>query len=94
VAWSQGYAYARNRIIIVVHTWMYRRNEKSHFSLRSNERAHFSQLYVDYCKNKLAACLMYNIDIAVFSECLCHLKAQYLVQSPNICSGQGFFKAF
>jgi len=26
-------------------------------------------------------------DIAVVSEYLCHLKAQYVVQSPNICSG-------
>jgi len=34
------------------------------------------------------ACLLHNIDIAVVSECLCHLKAQYLIQSPNICSGK------
>jgi len=27
------------------------------------------------------------IDIAVVSEYLCHLKAQYLVHSPNLCSG-------
>jgi len=26
-------------------------------------------------------------DIAVVSACLCHLKAQHLVQSPNLCSG-------
>jgi len=26
-------------------------------------------------------------DIVVVSEYLCHLKAQYLVQSPNLCSG-------
>jgi len=25
-------------------------------------------------------------DIAVVSECLCHLRAQYVVKSPNICS--------
>ena len=32
--------------------------------------------------------LLHNIDIAVVSECLCHLKAQYLIQSPNISSGK------
>jgi len=27
-------------------------------------------------------------DIAVVSECPCHLKAQYQVQSSNICGGK------
>ena len=37
-------------------------------------------------REKLA--LLHNIDITVVSECLCHLKTQYLIQSPNICSGK------
>jgi len=35
-------------------------------------------------KKKLAACLLHNINITVVSECVCQLKAQYLVQSPNL----------
>jgi len=27
-------------------------------------------------ENKLEACLLHNIDIAVISECVCHLKAR------------------
>ena len=38
-------------------------------------------------KRRLAACLLHSIDAAVVSECLCYLKAEYLVQSPDICSG-------
>jgi len=34
------------------------------------------------------SCLLHNIDITVVSECLCHLKTQYLIQSPSICSGE------
>jgi len=49
------------------------KERKSTFSLRSNTG-----------KKKLA--LLHNIDIAVVSECLCYLKAQYLIQSPNNCS--------
>jgi len=64
-----------NHTIIMMHTWTYRRNEKVHFSLRPNTG-----------KKKLVACLLNNIDIAVVSERLCHLKAQYLIQPPNICS--------
>jgi len=60
-----------------MHAWTYRRKEKVRFSLRPNTG-----------KKKLAACLLYNIDIAVVSERLCHLKAQYLIQPPNICSGK------
>ena len=32
--------------------------------------------------------MLHNIDIAVVSECLCHLRAQYPIQSPGICIGQ------
>ena len=39
-------------------------------------------------EKRLAACLLHNIDIAVVSECLCHLRAQYPIQSPDICIGQ------
>ena len=46
-----------------------------HFSLRSN-----------IGKKKLAACSPLHIDIVFVSECLCHLRAQYLIQFPNICS--------
>jgi len=43
---------------------------------------------LEHREKKLAAYLLHNIDIAVVSECLCHLKAQYFVlQSPSICIG-------
>jgi len=32
--------------------------------------------------------LLHNIDIAVVSECHRQLKAQYLIQSPNISNGK------
>ena len=32
--------------------------------------------------------LLHNIDIAVVSECLCHLRAQYPIKSPDIYIGQ------
>jgi len=32
--------------------------------------------------------LLHNIDISVVSECLCHLRAQYPIKSPDICIGQ------
>jgi len=38
-------------------------------------------------RKKLAACLLHNIDIAIVSERLSHLKAQYPVQCPDICIG-------
>jgi len=38
-------------------------------------------------KKRLAACLLHNIFIAVVSECLCYLRAQYSVQFPDTCSG-------
>jgi len=37
----------------------------------------------------LAACLLRNIDIAVVSECLCHLRAKDPVQSPDISATVG-----
>ena len=65
-----------NHTIIMIHTWTYKRNEKV--------------LYIFNCvwhrKEKLA--LLHNIDIAVVSECLCHLKTQYVRQSPKICGGK------
>jgi len=39
-------------------------------------------------EKRLAACLLHNIFIAVASECLCHLGAQYPVQLPDICIGK------
>jgi len=35
-------------------------------------------------QKKLEGCLLHNTDIAVISECTCHLKARYLVQSLNM----------
>jgi len=61
--------------IIMMHTWTYRRNEWVHVSWRSN-----------IGKKKLSACSLLHIAFAFVAECLCHLKAQYLIQSPNICS--------
>jgi len=58
-----------------MHTWTYRRNKKIRFYLHSS-----------IAKKTLAACMLHNIDIAVISECLYHLKAQYPVQYPDICS--------
>ena len=39
----------------------------------------------EHRKKRLAACLLHNIDIAIVSEYLCHLRAQYSVQSQDIC---------
>ena len=41
----------------------------------------------EHREKRLAACLLHNIFIAVVSECLRHLRAQYSVQLPDICSG-------
>ena len=32
--------------------------------------------------------MLHNTDIAVVSDCLCHLRAQYAIKSPDICIGQ------
>ena len=37
-------------------------------------------------KKKLSACSLLHIAFEFVSECLCHLRAQNLIQSPNICS--------
>jgi len=47
-----------------MHVWTYRRSEDVRFLLRLN-----------IGKKKFAACLLYNLGIAVFSEGLCHLRA-------------------
>jgi len=39
----------------------------------------------EHREKRLTACLLQNIFIAVVSECLCHLRAQYTVQLPDIC---------
>ena len=41
----------------------------------------------EHRERRLTACLLHNIDIAVVSECLCHLRAQYPIQSPDVCIG-------
>jgi len=41
----------------------------------------------EHREDRIAACLLNIIFIAVVSECLCHLGAQYPVQLPDICSG-------
>jgi len=41
----------------------------------------------EHREKRLAACLLHNIFIAVFSECLCHLRVQYPVQLPDISIG-------
>jgi len=41
----------------------------------------------EHREKRLAACLLHNIFIAVFYECLCHLRAQYPVQLPGISNG-------
>jgi len=51
-----------------------------------SERKKIFSLGSNIGKKKLAACLLPHIDIAFVSEYLCHLRAQYLIQSPNICS--------
>jgi len=52
-----------------------------------NERKSTFYLHLTIGKKRPAACLLHNIDIAVVSECLCHLRAQYSVQFPDICIG-------
>jgi len=41
----------------------------------------------EHREKRLAACLLHNIFIAVVSECLRHLGAQYPIQSTDICIG-------
>jgi len=43
----------------------------------------------EHREKRLAAYLLHNTFIAVVSECLCHLGAQYPVQVPDICIGYG-----
>jgi len=38
----------------------------------------------EHREKRLATCLLHNIFIAVVSECLCHLRAQYPAQLPDI----------
>jgi len=45
----------------------------------------------EHREKRLAACLLHNIFIAVVSECLCHLGAEYSVQLPDICVGKQIF---
>jgi len=41
----------------------------------------------EHREKRLAVCLLYNIFIAVVSECLYHLGDQFPVQLPDICIG-------
>jgi len=41
----------------------------------------------EHREKRLATCLLHNIFIAIVSECLCHLRAQYPVQLPDIRIG-------
>jgi len=41
----------------------------------------------EHREKRLPACLLHDIFIAVVSECLCHLGAQYSVQLSAICIG-------
>jgi len=41
----------------------------------------------EHRQKTLAASLLHIIFIAVVSECRCHLRVQYPVQLPDICSG-------
>ena len=61
----------------VYNTWAYKRNEKVPFLLG-----------LKIGKRRLAACLLHNVDIAVVSECLGQLRAQFPIQSPDICIGR------
>jgi len=38
-------------------------------------------------KKRLTDFLLHNIDIAVVFECLCHLRAHYPIQSPDVYIG-------
>jgi len=37
-----------------------------------------------HSEKKVAVCLLHKTNIAVVSECVCYLNAQYLVQFPNM----------
>jgi len=41
----------------------------------------------EHREKRLETCLLRNSYIAVVSECLCHLGAQYPVQLPDMCIG-------
>jgi len=69
-----------NHTIIVMNTWTF-------CTEGTKKQATFCTAF-EHLEKKLAACLLHNIDIAVVSEYLCHLKTHYLKQSPNICRGK------
>jgi len=53
--------------------------------VEKERKVHFELSFI-FRKKMLAVCLLHNVDIAVVSECLCHLRAQYPIQYPDICN--------
>jgi len=62
-------------------------NCDAYMGVQTEPKSTTLKMHLNIGKKGLAACLLHNIDIAVVSECLCHLRAQHPVQSPDICSG-------
>jgi len=62
-----------------MHTWVYKRKKSTFFTA------------LNVGKLRFAACLLHNINIAVVSEYLCHLKPQYPIPFPEMCIGQQIY---
>jgi len=64
-------------------------NCDAHMGAQKERKSTFLTAF-EHREKRLAACLLHNIFIAVVSEYLCHLGAQYPVQLPDICIGNRF----
>ena len=70
-----------------MHDFMkFHHNCDAYMDLKKERKSTFFAAF-EHRETTLAACLLHNIFIAVFSESLCHLGAQYPVQLPDICIG-------
>ena len=71
-----------------LHAWLSEipHNCDAYMGVQKERKSTFLTAF-EHRRKRLAACLLQNIFIAVVSECLCHLGAQYPAQLPDICIG-------
>ena len=62
-------------------------NRDAYMAVEKKERKSTFLTVLEHREKRPAACLLHNIFIAVVSEFLCHLGAQYPAQLPDICIG-------
>jgi len=74
---------------VIDHTQSLHAFLKSHYNYDAYmdlKKERISTFFTAFEHREKKFALLHNI--AVVSECLCHLKAHYLIQTPNICSGK------